>query len=99
MMIRTLRAGFQRYRLPEPELWLEPGRSLVSFCRETRILRERGVIFSKNGGWFETGTLPIEQIGDEFWACSERRAMLSNQLRRRHYRKGGSSQAARRLLA
>jgi diaminopimelate decarboxylase len=29
-MIRTLRDGLERYRLPEPELWLEPGRSLVS---------------------------------------------------------------------
>ena len=42
VMIRTLRAGFQRYRLPEPELWLEPGRSLVS--NATLLLTRVGIV-------------------------------------------------------
>jgi diaminopimelate decarboxylase len=41
-MIRTLRAGFKRYRLPEPELWLEPGRSLVS--NATLLLTRVGIV-------------------------------------------------------
>ena len=41
-MIRTLRTGFQRYRLPEPELWLEPGRSLVS--NATLLLTRVGIV-------------------------------------------------------
>jgi diaminopimelate decarboxylase len=41
-MIGTLRDGFRRYGLPEPELWLEPGRSLVS--NATLLLTRVGVV-------------------------------------------------------
>ncbi len=42
VMIRTLRDGFQRHGLPEPELWLEPGRSLVS--NATLLLTRVGIV-------------------------------------------------------
>jgi diaminopimelate decarboxylase len=42
VMIRTLRDGFERYHLPEPELWLEPGRSLVS--NATLLLTRVGIV-------------------------------------------------------
>jgi diaminopimelate decarboxylase len=41
-MIRTLRDGFQLYGLREPELWLEPGRSLVS--NATLLLTRVGIV-------------------------------------------------------